>query len=237
MIQWGVHMLQDRMLGRDEFLRLLQMRGTTLDWRLFKGEISLAFGCRINAVFNEYLPLDAVAVMLTSMLSRELDGGSRGLRIAAAVVRETWDLWLKLVMAAESDARLYKNEPLPANEQQYLVLGLKEGAPPKVVAGLMAAPPPPRPAGRSGDQGDRQQPDCLSQLADYPLIRGISIQAVLRQLRANARIYKVDLPDRLTDPDFPKWCEEIAAYQKLANMRFKAKTKAKRAKARRKELA
>ena len=80
-------------------------------------------------------------------------------------------------------------------------------------------------------------PNCLSQLADYPLIRGVSIQAVLRQLRANARIYKVDLPDRLTDPDFPKWREEIVAYQKLAVVRFKAKLKAQKARARGRELA
>jgi hypothetical protein len=203
-------MLQDRILSREEFLRLLQIRGTTLDWRVFKGEISLAFGCPINAHVNEYLPLDAVAVMMTSMLSREL-----GMKVAAAVVRESWDIWLRLVQAAESDPRLYK-EPLPANDQQFLALGLKNGGPPKVTAGLMAY--------------------CLEQLNGYANIRGIAIQAVLRQLRTNARIYKVALPDRFTvsplDPEHPAWLAEVAAYQKLAHARFKDKAKAKRAKAR-----
>lgn len=64
---------------------------------------------------------------------------------------------------------------------------------------------------------------------------------MLRQLRVNAQEYKVALPERLTPPlDHPnlaQWHREIESYQKLADMRFKAKLKAKKAGARAKEIA
>jgi hypothetical protein len=47
---------------------------------------------------------------------------------------------------------------------------------------------------------------CRQELVDYPIIRAVCIQSILKQLRANARIHKVDLPDRLTplDPRVPE---------------------------------
>jgi hypothetical protein len=78
---------------------------------------------------------------------------------------------------------------------------------------------------------------CRQELVDYPIIRAVCIQSILKQLRANARIHKVDLPDRLTplDPECPKWWQEIEANRKAANSRSKDRAKAKGSKTRGKE--
>ena len=207
-------MLQDRILKRDEFSQLLQIRAGTIAQRIYTEEICFAFGCRINAHIGEYLPLDAVAVLITSILSTEI-----GMKAAAELVRKGWEKWLEVVQAVESDLLLYTQTPIPAEQQRYLAVGIEKGRPPFGVCGLMS--------------------DCQRQLSGYGIIRGISIQLVLRQLRVNSRQYKVALPERLTPPldhpDLAQWCREIEAYQKLSNTRFKAKLKAK--KARMKEMA
>lgn len=212
-------MLQDRILKRDEFSQLLQIRAGTITQRIYTGEIVFAFGCRINAHIGEYLVPDAIAVLMTSMLSTEI-----GMKAAAELVRETWDGthgWLRAVQEAEGDPRLYTQTPIPTEDHLFLTLGIEKGRLPKAVVGLMS--------------------DCLRDLSGYGIIRGISIQLVLRQLRVNGRQYKVALPDRLTPPldhpDLAQWRREIGAYQKLATMRFKAKLKAKKAGARAKEIA
>jgi hypothetical protein len=212
-------MLQDRILDREEFLRLLQIRGVTLDQRVFKGEISFAFGCPVNAHLNEYLPLDAFAVLMTSMLTPEI-----GQKAAAELVRETWpgpQGWLRAVQLAETDPKLHTQAEIPPEDELFLTLGVEPSLPPLAVVGTLL--------------------NCQRRLSAYRIIRGISIQKVLRQLWKNSRLYKVPLPVRLTppldDPNLAQWWREIEAYQKLANMRFKAKRKAKKAGARAKEIA
>jgi hypothetical protein len=202
-------MLQDRILSRDEFLRLLLISGATLDVRVHKREICFALGCQINAHVGEYLPLDAVAVLMTSKLSTEI-----GMKSAAELVREGWEPWLRAVQAAESDPRLYTTEPIDPAQHLYLAIGVTKDQPAFGVVGLMR--------------------DIMPQLNGYEAVRGISIQLVLRQLRVNARQARVALPARLTppfdSPDIAQWHREIEAYQKASATRFKAKVKTKKAK-------
>jgi hypothetical protein len=202
-------LLQDRTLGREGFLRLTDLTGQVLDWRLFSSQTAFALGCPINAIPNQYLRLDTIAVGLTEMLARELGGRAAALRVAAGTVLETWDLWLKLVIAAESDARLYQETPIPGDQQQFLAIGLSDGAPPMIQAGLMA--------------------DCVARLGTCSQVRGVSIQAVLRGIRRRADTYRISLPPFTVDPrdeaDFSQWCAEIAAYQRAVIARIKTRGK------------
>jgi len=203
-------MLQDKVFTNTEFLRLLGYTRGTLDTRTAKGEVAYAFGCPINAHMNEYLPLDAVAIMLTSMLSVGL-----GMKNAATVVREHWEEWLELVQHAERDPRLY-HTIIPPTEQFYILAGKTEDD--RLIVG-------------TGAMGE-----SMSKLGGgvyvEPFPFGVSICRVLHQLRTNAREYKVDLPKRFAvqpdDPNHKQWRAEIATYQKLAAARFKAKAKRKK---------
>jgi hypothetical protein len=71
----------------------------------------------------------------------------------------------------------------------------------------------------------------------------LPLQFALRQLRTNGRVHQIELPQMLTAASpadaetFEKWLAEIEEYRRLSHRRFAAKTKAKRAKAREKELA
>lgn len=209
-------MLQDRIFDSGEFLRLLQITRNTLDSRTAKAEVAYAFGCPINAHMNEYLPLDAFAVLMTSKLSKQV-----GLKVAAAAVREKWELWLPAVETMERDKRLYQTidgtpgtdfVAIPVQAQQFFAFGMRDGSPPKYAVGPVV--------------------DCYTDLGDLPPAGIIQIHDVLRQLKRNSWLYEVDLPKKLAvSPDDP----EIAAYQTLAARRFQAKAKAKMAKA--KEMA
>jgi hypothetical protein len=118
-------LLRDRLFGREEFLRWLGVTGTTFDWKLFQREFTLGLGCPTTAVVNQYLSVDAIAVLLCSMLS-----GLLGLKpkVAATVVREAWDLWLVLAETAESRPDI----------ERYLAVGMLPDRPLKVAAGSMA---------------------------------------------------------------------------------------------------
>jgi hypothetical protein len=201
-------MLQARILSRAEFLRLLEIKGTTLDQRAFKGEIAFAFGCPIPAHTGEYLPLDALAVLLTSMLNAY---AKIELKWAATAVREHWDKCLQLLQRAEREAggeELFFAVGTTIGGKQIVEVGTAREAAKKIEAAL-------------GETGD-----------SLVNVFFMSIQRVLRQLRANARIFKVNLPEHLTvqpdDPDYEKWRDQIENYQRLAAAKFKARAKAKK---------
>jgi len=202
-------MLQERTFGREEFLRLLQITGPTLDKRAFKREIAFAFGCEINAHMNEYLLMDAVAIMLTSMLSVGI-----GMKDAATVVREHWEEWLRLVQSSERDPGTI----VPPTDQLYILAGKTQDG--RLIVG-------------TGTMGEAMSKLGGGTYVD-PFPFGVSIHRVLHQLRTNARNYKIDIPARFAvqtdDSNYVQWRAEITAYQKLAHARFNAKTKAKRAK-------
>jgi len=213
-------LLQDHVLARADFLTLLGITGATLDWRIKNRELCLAFGCENNPFHNRYLPLDAYAVLMASIISSHLGGRGevvRGaaVRVSAAVVRESWCRWLKMLQETEDDPD-HATRIRPPEEQLFIAVGLVADAPLKIAGGTMLA--------------------CMQQLGPCDIIRAVPIAGVLRQLRTNSRINKIDLPDRLTvsarNPKHEQWQQEIEAYRKLAAARQKAKTRTKKAKTR-----
>jgi hypothetical protein len=204
-------MLQDSVFTGAEFLRLLRITRGTLDARTHKGENGYAFGCAGVAHVDEYPAIHAVPVLMTSMLSAQ----GVSLRIAASVVRNTWETWTPAVMAIEDDPRTKAGNVIPAAEQLFLALSVKVGAHPLVACGTMA--------------------ECMAQLDVLSVKNGgdflgpipVNLHTVLRQLRTNARLAGVELPERFTvsrsDHRFSEWRREIQAYRKAADRRFKAK--------------
>ena len=182
------------------FARLLGITGDTLRQRIHEGQLALAFGCRIQAHPGEYLPIDAFHVLLTSKLGRVM-GGWKG---AAELVIAGWDPLLRAIQCTEDDPKLYEPGRIP-----YLYLGVADEADQTLVGvvGPLAA--------------------VVKQLAGYDVMRAVSIETVLRELRANAEQADVALPDRLApqldDPEIEAYRTEIAEHQKLADARYSAK--------------
>jgi hypothetical protein len=209
-------LLQDWTLSPEEFFRLLKLQPATMRVRAHTGDAAFAFGLKRNPHPGAYLPLDALAVLLTSLLSTQIS-----LRPAAEIIRVSWDAWLRAVQVAEGDPKLYEGSEVPVELHMYIGVGVSKGKLGRCEVGTMI--------------------DIMPKLNTFEAVRGISIQLALRQLRANSRKTGVALPDRLTVPfdhaDHAKWRQEIEDYRKLANMRFKAKLKAKKAGARAKEIA
>jgi hypothetical protein len=193
--------------NRDEFLRLLILKSTTFDQRVLMGQAALALGCQKPAHTGEYLVLDAVAMLLVSMLNWL----GVELKPAADAVREHWEGWLELVTRAE-------RAPLPDNAELFFC-----------VAGVLSLD--------SGLVSDRvemgEHHEIAAAFAGESTYRPafVSIHRVLHQLRINAQHANVALPDRLTiapnEPGYENWRAEIRMYQARAAARLKAKAKAK----------
>jgi len=199
-------MLQDKIFNSADFLRLLQYTRGTLDTRTSKGEVAYAFGCPINAHLNEYLPMDAVAIALTSMLSVGI-----GMKAAAAVVREDWEKWLELVQRAERRPK-FGQTILPPLDRLFLIVAVDDDR-------------------LTVEAGKMQEAMSALDRGSYANIYGVPIHRVLHALRTNARLYKVDLPARFAvqpdDPSYEQWRAEIAAYQKLARARSRPRPRAR----------
>jgi hypothetical protein len=201
-------------LSRDEFLRLLILSSNTLDQRVLTGQIAFAFGCPLPAHAGEYLPIDGVAVMTTSMLA------ATGVKLedAAGAVRQRSEDWLKLVTRAEREPIFGSGGEQVGPELFFVVATVFDGSflSRRVAVGTMD--------------------EIMAAFRDKSLHAAgfVSIHRVLRQLRANARLAKpkVALPDRFTiapdEPGYENWRREIAAYQERAEARFKAKAKGRR---------
>jgi hypothetical protein len=154
---------------------------------------------------DAYLVLDAVAMLLVSMLNRL----GVELRPAADAVREHWEGWLGLVTRAE-------RAPLPDNAELFFC-----------VAGVLSLD--------SGLVSDRvemgEHHKIAAAFAGESIYRPafVSMHRVLHQLRINAQHANVALPDRLTiargEPGYKNWRREIDAYR----ARAEAKTKGRRA--------
>jgi hypothetical protein len=192
-------------LPRGDFLALVGMKSPTLDQRVLTGEAAFAFGCQKPAHTGEYLVLDAVAMLLSSMLNR-----LAGLELKAAAddVREHWKDWLKLVTRAE-------REPLPNNPQLFFAVAWLSLEPRRyrVVLG--------------------EAHEIAAALAGEIIYtcNFVSIHLLLRLLRNNARRANIALPERLTvadrDGGYENWLREIDAHRERAAARLKAKAKAK----------
>jgi hypothetical protein len=194
-------------LSRDEFLRLLRLKSTTLDQRVLMGQAAFAFGCQKPAHVGEYLVLDAVAMLLSSILNQR---AGLELKPAADAVREHWEGWLALVT---------KDERFPIADDPQLFfavawLWIDHKLTHRVVMG-----------GAS---------EIAAALAGEPVdtVNSISIRRVLHHLRSNAQLAKVALPERLTiapnEPGYENWRAEIRAYQERAGARFQARAKNKK---------
>jgi len=194
-------------LNRDEFLRLLILKSATFDQRMLMGQAALALGCQKPAHTGEYLVLDAVAMLLVSLLNRL----GVELKPAADAVREHWEGWLELVTRAE-------RAPLPDNPELFFC-----------IAGVLSLD-----SGLVSDKVEMgRHHEVFAAFAGEELYRPafVSMHRVLHQLRINAQHANVALPDRLTiargEPGYKNWRREIDAYRARAEARFRAKAKVK----------
>ena len=193
-------------LPRPDFLRLLIFRPSKFDQRAALGQVALALGCQKPAHIGEYLFLDAIAVMLTSMLA------ATGLELkpAADAVREHWKAWLDLVTKTE-------REPLPENSELFFAVATMFDRSHRVEVGET-----------------REIAAALGEANEALHTVGfVSIHRVLHQLRINAEIAKPEivLPERFTiaggEPGFQAWWADIDAYRERAGARAEAKAKTK----------
>ncbi|MBR0778557.1 hypothetical protein JQ625_27305 [Bradyrhizobium diazoefficiens] len=223
MIETPVQLL--RTMPTPAFLKLLGFTSTGLSQRTYNKEVSFAFGGQINAIKGEYLELDALAALLTSLVGHR----AKSLKDAAAAVRMYWREWLALVQECERDPR-YTKEIVPGPEQHFFAVGVVIDS-----------------KGRTIVCGTGSMSGCLTNLYENyrkvrpdgglaPSIFPVSMEAVLHQLRTNSRENKVPLRLPLTmqpdDPKYPQWLDEIEAHRQIASARIKttaAKIKRQRA--------
>jgi hypothetical protein len=192
---------------RTDFLRLLIYGSSKFDQRTALGQVALALGCEKPAHAGWYLYLDAIAVMLTSMLK------ATGLELkpAADAVREHWKAWLDLVTKAE-------REPLPENSELFFAVATMFDGSPRV------------------EVGETQEILAALRRANQDLhtVYFASIHRVLHQLRVNAQLAKpkIALPERFTiaegEPGHDAWWADIEAYRERAGARAEAKAKGRR---------
>jgi hypothetical protein len=179
------------------------------------GQVALALGCQKPAHTGEYLVLDAVAVMLTSMLA------ATGLELkpAADAVREHWQEWLELVTRAERRPIFGSGGEQVRSELFFAVATMFDGT-------------------HRVEVGETQE--ITEAFGNQPLhtVGFVSIYRVLSQLRRNAELAKpkIALPEKFTvapgEPGHDAWLADITAYQERSGARAEAKAKA-RAKGRR----
>jgi hypothetical protein len=195
-------------IPRDTFQALVRIKSTTLDQRVRTGEAAFALGIEKRPHTGEYLYLDAVAMILASMINCFT---GLELKRAADIVRETWDGddgWLTLLTKAE-------RFPLPNHAEQFVCVAwtsLDRSEPRHIVMGehheITAAL-----------RGQTVAAPCF-----------ISMHFLLRCLRGNAKLAGIRLPPRLTiaegEPGFKEWRTEIDLYRQYANARVKRLQKA-----------
>jgi hypothetical protein len=182
------------------------------DQRAALGQVALALGCQKSAHIGEYLYLDAVAVMLTSMLA------ATGLELkpAADAVREYWQEWLKLVTRAEREPIFGSGGEQVRSELFFAVATMFDGT-------------------HRVEVGETQEITEAFGKANQPLhtVGFVSIHRVLHQLRNNAEIAKpkIVLPERFTiadgEPGYEAWWADIDAYRERSGARAEAKARAK----------
>jgi hypothetical protein len=196
---------------RDDFLRLLGLKSTTLDQRVLMGQAAFAFGCRNPAHVGEYLVLDAVAVGIVENLN------IHGVKLedAANVVLRYWEEWLTLVAKAERE----EQPPL------FFAVSVQSPGP----GGSYDSSMPRRVAFGSGNE----IVDTLYRADERHGVAMFPLHGLLRRLRSNADLAKpkIVLPERFTiapnEPGYENWRAEIRAYRERAEARTRAKAKTK----------
>ena len=162
------------------------------------GEAAFALGCSKPAHIGEYLVLDAVAMILASMINCFT---GLELRRAADEVRSAWNEWLKLLTKAERFAA-------PKHAEQFVCVAwtsLDRSLPPRIVMGDAAEI-------AKALSGQTVAAPCF-----------ISMHFLLRCLRGNAQRANIALPEKLTiargEPGFKQWRADIDAYREAAGAR------------------
>jgi hypothetical protein len=186
------------------------VKSSTLDQRVMTGEAAFALGCQRPAHTGEYLILDAVAMLLSSVLNRF---AGLELKAAADAVREHWDDWLTLVTKVERFP--IRDDPQLFFAVAWLVApaGSKVAFTPRVVMG--------------------ERDKIMATLAGEHVYTAnfISMRWVLHQLRVNAQYANVQLPERFAiargEPGYKDWRREINAYRERAVARLQARAKGK----------
>jgi hypothetical protein len=192
-------------IPRDTYLALVGMKSSTLDQRVRTGEAAWAFGVTERPTHGEYFVLDAVATILSSMLSRTC---GLTLRQSTEVIRVKWDPWLELVTKAERWLKKYPTTyPMLAIGVAWMSMSYDESSAQRRYRILL---------GEVHKIIEEAGPSVYS-------FAFISIGRALSALKANAKNAGIELPGKLTlaqgEPGFAEWREEIRAYQQRAGMR------------------
>jgi len=177
---------------RSEFLALTGTRSATLDQRVKVGEAAFALGVERPAHIGEYLLLDAVAMILASMINRFT---GLELKRAADIVRTHWDDWLLLLTRAER-----------FHSEQFVCIAwsLDRTAPPHVAMGEASDIDKALPAGETAP--------CLIPMR--LLLRCLRGNAATAGIELPERL--TIAPD---EPGYAQWRRQIEDYQQAAGMR------------------
>jgi hypothetical protein len=187
--------------------------------RTVRNELALCFGLSINPYRTFFISLDCVAMLLCSFLQSQ----GLSLRIASAIVRESWPLWLQMLSLVE-DVFEPGLTP-PSSKHIFFGVGVAVGKHPVVGCEL----------------GLDATLDKLAELTapnpgDWLPPVGASLHSVLRQLAANERVTGVALPrlpsGRFTpaigDPCVAEFFAAADDYAKAGQARLREKAKLSR---------
>jgi hypothetical protein len=179
-------MATDLIYSRGEFIRLCGIKSNTFNQRAFQDENALAWGRRKPLHKGEYTPLDAIGMLLTSMVSYYV---RIDMRTSSSIVVKYWREWLKGVAAAEREM----NAPRP--EQSFVVIGAsfkdskrrerEDFIPSRITVGF----------GRG--RAAAIEVAELEAKREHDTLFCLAMQDVIKALRANSQLSKVPLPDML----------------------------------------
>jgi hypothetical protein len=194
-------------IPRDTYLALVGMKSSTLDQRVRTGEIAWAFGVVERPSHGEYFVLDAVATILSSMLSC-LCGLT--LKQTTDGLRKHWSGWLELVTKVERWQEKYPGtgDPMWCIAIAHLPLKLGQSESERSHRILLG-----------------KAHEIIEEVgATADSCNFVSIARVLSALKANAKNAGIKLPARLTiakgEAGFDEWRTEIREYQRRAGMRI-----------------
>jgi hypothetical protein len=192
-----------------EFLSLLSLNAATMRSRCHIGDGAFALGLKKNPHRDVYLVLDALGWIMASMLGREI-----GLHQAAEVIRLSWDAWLRALQVVEHHWDEYERGAIPVSYQMVVGVGVAKDRAGRVEVG--------------------PKYEVEAKLAGYEG-GDISVNLALRMLKENAKRAAIVLPDKLTvhfdHADHGRWRQELEAYRKLGEMRFREKMKLRKVRA------
>jgi hypothetical protein len=180
--------LTEKNYSRPTFVKLCRIAPQSFNQRNTDGQNAMAWGRRKPVHHGVYTPLDACAMLLTSMLSyfARID-----LKSAADVVVDHWPSWIRALAAAE------RNMDAVRSDQDYFVVGVtykedwsntgrreKDFTPSRLSVGF----------GKLQKATDEAERD-----GKHDVIFPLPMQAVVSALRGNAEMArpKIEVPDFL----------------------------------------